>query len=119
MGSAGAQFSGQTNPREERPATQPGRQPLQRAAHAIWSRGVHSAVAVHRDCYRVKPIVGGLATVPGEPAATLWIAFVARAGECLGDKAPVRSGSNIPGRAMRTPGLPPVVHCFDVVSVWI
>jgi hypothetical protein len=33
-------FSGQTNPREERPATQPGRSTLQRATHAIWSSGL-------------------------------------------------------------------------------
>jgi hypothetical protein len=31
-------LSGQTNPREERPATQPGRSTLQRATHAIGSR---------------------------------------------------------------------------------
>ena len=31
-------LSGQTNPREERPATQPGRSTLQQATHAIWSR---------------------------------------------------------------------------------
>ncbi len=45
MGSAGAQFSGQTNPREERPASSPDGQPTQQADHttAISSRvvGVH------------------------------------------------------------------------------
>jgi hypothetical protein len=33
-------LSGQTNPREERPATQPGRSTLQQATHAIWSSDV-------------------------------------------------------------------------------
>ena len=48
-GSAGAQFSGQTNPREERPATKPGRQPVQPNAHAIWSEGVTTTSLLHLD----------------------------------------------------------------------
>jgi len=33
LGSAGAHFSGQTNPREERPASDPDGQPTQQADH--------------------------------------------------------------------------------------
>jgi hypothetical protein len=37
----------------------------------------------------------------------------------LAMKAPVGSGSSTPGRAILAPDLPPVVHGFDVVSVWV